>query len=309
MKPYEEFVQEIRQSYACLEKTLANENHSEQEALDTFKGIVSVCVPSVVELMANKNWRKLWNKYNQRLQDLLSRPYIRNRSFYFIDFLSILCDARQSKAEMIQTYNLFEAFENTVQELFDIIHSNRNLEMKFQHKLEAKIVEVVTAGPSLADESNNSSFKNFVNEIAFFYHIAKHLQIGLVDIEKNLPNGKSVDFHLVWDNSEYFVDTITIQNTLNQEELNRFIEGKINDKFFQKTQNLQDKYILDKFRVQAIIEFEDNRLLDYSPNLPNDKCFPPMISLMERTDEKGWVITLEQLPLKDDVKNKLINNK
>ena len=58
MKPYEEFVQEIRQSYACQEKTLANENHSDQEVLDAFKGIISVCAPSVVELMANKNGEK-----------------------------------------------------------------------------------------------------------------------------------------------------------------------------------------------------------------------------------------------------------
>ena len=304
MKPYEEFIIEIRELYAILASIIAENNYSEQKASEAFKHIVCACVPSVANLMKDKDWTMLWNKYNNRVKDILANPDVQNRSVYLIDYALHFYAEREADKE--SAYNLFGAFDNTVQELFDVIQTNPKLQDKFKKKLESKIIEVVNDGQRKADEANNSSFKNYVNEIAFFYYIAKHPCLCLSEIEKEMPNGKKADFHLVCDNSEYFVDTITIHDTSSQKDINRFIEGKINDKFDKKTQNLHDQYIMERVRVLAIVEYEDERLLNYSPALPPDKCFPPMIPLMESSD-RGNIITLHALPFGNEIKNKLTN--
>ena len=100
---------------------------------------------------------------------------------------------------------------------------------------------------------------------------------------------------------------MTIHNTTEQDDINRFVEGKVNDKFSSKTDGIEDDSILEQFRVLPIIEFNDDRLLNYVPKLPIDKCFPPMISFIGEIEGKNQIILL-QLPLSKDIRNQLTSN-
>lgn len=307
MLQYTEFTQKITEAYVLLTSTIERKERSEEDCRNAFKDIVKICIPSVNNLLGNKAWGNLWEKYQQRAEHILQNPEVQNNCIYFIDYALFFTDNRFSNEEKMQVYKLFNAFDNTIQALIYIIKSDKTLINKFQEKLNAKIKAAITDGPKKADNSNNSSFKNFVNEIAFFYHMAIHKEFELEDIESPLPNGKTVDFKLRWGNDVYLIDTITIHCTARQNDINRFIEGKVNDKFASKTKNIEEGSILGQFKVLPIIEYNDSRLFDYAPMLPEAICFPPMMPLLHEEGGKSLII-LEQLPLDEIIKNQFIKN-
>ena len=307
MLQYTEFRRVISEAYTALNSAIENKRGTEEDHINAFANVVKICVPSVDNLMTDKDWIEFWERYEQRANDILQNSTIQNNCLYFIDYALVFMDNRLPEEDRLHAYKLFSAFDNTIRALTNIINSDDALINKFQKKLNAKIKAVITDGPKKADNSNNSSFKNFVNEIAFFYHIAIHTEIELVDIEVSLPNGKSADFQLRLDGKDYLVEIMTIHNTARQDDINRFVEGKINDKFSVKTNNLEEDPILNQFRVQTIMEYNDNRLLNYVPILPEIKCLPPMMSFLQEKEGENHII-LVQLPLREDIKKQLTEN-
>lgn len=306
MIDYEEFRKRLSNIFERLRNAITERQDIRQQSYIS-KEVISVCVPAAANLFTDKSWFKFWNKYNQRVLDLLNQKEDVNRSFYFIDYVFAFANDNLTEDEGKHIYKLFSAFNNTIDKSLELINQNQDLANKFKRKIEGKIIETITDGPKAADETENSAFKNHLNEIAFFYQIASHPKIGIVEIEKVMPNGKKADFHLVCDDTEYFVDTITIHNTEEREDINWFVEGKIEEKIKDKKINeLQDEYIKSRFRVLPIIEFE-NRLIDFTPNLPTDKCFQPMISLLEEQNGEAY-ISLFHLPLNGDIKEQLKDN-
>lgn len=307
MLQYTEFTQKITEAYTSLASSINDKERDEKECIDAFREVVKICIPFANGLMTNKDWSGLWGKYQQRAKDILQNPVARNNCYYFIDYALIFADNRSSEEDKLQVYKLFDAFDNTVQALNDIIQADDALIKKFQKRLDEKIKAAITDGPGKADSSNNSSFKNYVNEIAFFNHVANHHEIDLSEIETSLPNGKKADFQLSCGDKICLVDTMTIHNTTEQDDINRFVEGKVNDKFSSKTDGIEDDSILEQFRVLPIIELNDDRLLNYVPKLPKDKCFPPMISFIGEIEGENQIILL-QLPLSEDIRNQLTSN-
>ena len=303
MLEYKIFVKEVNEAYGLLTSAIEHKK-DEKYCIDVFKRIVTICIPSASNLLKEKTWHKLWNKYQKRAEDILMNHATANNCSYFIDYALIFTDNRFSEGDRIHTYKLFSAFNSIIEELNNEIQSNDELINKFQKRLDEKIIEAVTDGPTKADNSNNSAFKNFVNEIAFFYQMAVCQNIELVGIEVPLPNGRTADFQLLCDGEIYLVDTITIHNTIEQDDINRFVEGKVNDKFLHKTENLDGHPVSDLFRVLPIIESNDIRLLDYVPTLPQTRCFPPMMSLLHEIENKNS-ITLETFPLDEKVRTQL----
>lgn len=308
MKPYEDFMQIIKTEYDSLNKVLVDETQTEEQAVNVFRKIVEICIPKASEILSDRDYCNLWKKYDQRVRNILNQPIDANNCYYFIDYALVFATDNSSELSKLQSYDLFCAFDNTVESLYIKVTENKDIANKFQHSFESKIKEAVTDGPKRAQDDNNSSFKNYVNEITFFNHIANSTHIGLVGIEETLPNGKKADFHLVCGDNDYYVDTITIHNTSQQEDINRFIKGKVKDKYKLKMNGIQDKEVLNRFRVLPIIEYNDDRLIDYVPNLPCSLCFPPVMTLMEGTANEP-IIRLELLPLTEETKQLLINNK
>ncbi len=312
MLQYTEFVQRIKDAYNSLSNILKEQEIIEEDCIEAFKDVVKICIPSAEKLLNAKDWKRLWKKYQQRAKDILQTQATINNCYYFIDYALIFTDDRYLERDRIQTYKLYNAFNNTVQSLNKEIQTDKELINKFQKKLDKKIIEAITDGPKKSDSSNNSAFKNFVNEIAFFHYVAIHRELELADVETSMPNGKYADFKLKCGGEYYLVDTITIHNISTQDNINRFIEGKIDDKYSAKTNNLTEEPILNRFRVLPFIEYNDTRLLDYVPELPNTKCFPPMIYLVneisgsDETNDK-YNIIFEQLPLSDELKKQLNN--
>ena len=307
MLQYTEFTQKITEAYTSLASSINDKERDEKECIDAFREVVKICIPFANGLMTNKDWSGLWGKYQQRAKDILQNPVARNNCYYFIDYALIFADNRSSEEDKLQVYKLFDAFDNTVQALNDIIQADDALIKKFQKRLDKKIKAAITDGPGKADSSNNSSFKNYVNEMAFFNHVANHQEITLLEIETSLPNGKKADFQLSCGDKICLVDTMTIHNTTEQDDINRFVEGKVNDKFSSKTDGIKDDSILGQFRVLPIIELNDDRLLNYVPKLPKDKCCSPIMSLLQEIEGENQII-LVQLPLSEDIRNQLTSN-
>lgn len=305
IKPYEEFLQNITVEFDALRNILANETHTEEEAVEVFKKIVEICVPRAAAILSDNEFKKLWHKYDQRAMEILAKTCEVNKGQYLIDYALVFATDCSSELDKLQSYKLFCAFDNTVSNLYDRITENEDLANIFKHPLNSKIKEAIKDGPKGVLEENNTSFKNYINEIAFFYHMADNPHVGLVGIEHPLSNGKTADFLLARDESEYYVDTITIHNICQKDDINDYVEKKIKEKFDKKLENVRDKNIINKFRVLPIIEYNDERLIGYAPNLSASLCFPPMMSLMEKIEEEP-IICLVQLPLTEEMKQYLI---
>lgn len=300
MKQYSDLLNEIKGAYNTLNALLKQDNYNKEDAIETLKNIVQNCIPSTKTILKKRDWNNLWEKYYKRNKDILENTSTNNNCYYFIDY-ALLFNSSAPEKEKINAYKLFNAFENVIQNLKEIIQSDN----KLTPKLDEKIINVICDGPKKTEESYNSTFKNHLNEIAYLHYIVMHIKKELLSIEYTLPNGKRADFQLKYNDNIYYIDTITIHNTANHNDINEFITNKVLEKFSQKTQNLNDDQIINNFRILPIIEHND-KLNNYVPDLPKEKSLTPMVSLLNEIDN-NYDIILETLPLTEEIKSQLNN--
>ena len=83
MLQYTDFLQKITEAYASLSSIIADKKKSEKDCIDAFRDVVIICIPSVNNLMTNKDWSNLWKKYQIRAKDILQNPSVQNNCIYY----------------------------------------------------------------------------------------------------------------------------------------------------------------------------------------------------------------------------------
>lgn len=109
----------------------------------------------------------------------------------------------------------------------------------------------------------NSDFKNRLNELLAIDYINQYDGVSIIEIEKKLDNGKSIDLILRNSSGKTIgVEILTLQNIHPQkqeddESMSEFLLGRIKKKYDDKIKDLNEINDLDNLYIMPIVEYAD----------------------------------------------------
>lgn len=109
----------------------------------------------------------------------------------------------------------------------------------------------------------NSDFKNRLNELLAIDYINQCDGVSIIEIEKKLDNGKSIDLILRNSSGKTIgVEILTLQNIHPQkqeddESMSEFLLGRIKKKYDDKIKDLNEINDLDNLYIMPIVEYAD----------------------------------------------------
>jgi hypothetical protein len=181
----------------------------------------------------------------------------------------LILSAKNSDAK---SFYFLKFINDQARELFEKVDST------FHKEIRSTLKKIVFSFDTDVTLHNNPSYLNFLGEIAGLNHILNNVKnrFDLKEIEKKLPNGKSVDF-VFYDNDSnefLYVDFVSI-HSINVKKLScfqdliTFLELKFDDKLSQKTINLNGSFKIKiddleiNFTILPIIWTEISDLLPF----------------------------------------------
>ena len=234
---------------------------------DDVENLVKKVVPICDEFISKKDWRNIQKRYVNRY-DNFKVGTLNITSSAFID---IIVFAYNEDARAI-------AVISHVKKCIEIISSYVAIHTQFKSAYYDILKRMIVSFDSNPN-SNNSDFKNGISELAIFANLCESCCLEILDIEKLLDNGKSVDFSVRLSTKAEVLDfdIITYQNIdphqhETSDTMNTFLDKRISEKYSDKMKNLPNGSY-PEFRVLPIVEYREGMekfyyRVDASKSLP-----------------------------------------
>ena len=210
--------------------------------------------PDIRPMFSNKELTKLRVKYAAKYKTICdSQQETITSACFFDEFISSLENGNQAKN--------FKELVNGVGDVIKIVQkyatNNRNQSVYTKIKQTIKNM-IVTMDESPL--SNNSDYRNRLNELLVFNWLSECENIKVISIEKKLENGKSCDFECQHkDGTIVLLEVLSINNLnvnkhYDSKTFSAFINGKVKDKFNDKTNRLS---FIPDIKIIPILEYTE----------------------------------------------------
>lgn len=226
--------------------------------MDNIDIIIKLCkelIPKSLDIMKEKDWNNIKLKYTKRAERIMQN----NECKYYCLFDYIVGTQHPTDKENIeQTRNMIKNISDEIDKACNKITSSA------LKKFEPKLYDIIKNMICTMDEnieSKNEDFKNRINELFAFNCLLECEKYELIDMERKLPNGKSVDFVFKHreTSQEILIEVVTMQyinpsNQDNDDSMNSFLKNRIKEKYNEKICNLEE---IPNIRILPFIEYHD----------------------------------------------------
>lgn len=254
---------------------------------DVIKNLIEEEIPYSSGLLNEKSWKKIKEKYSSKVEQVLEHQQL--NSYCIIDFIIGTKHHDHRFAERCKS--MIKAINKEIRKSLTFIKSNP------AH--EGVINSIITNMLSSMDvdiQSNNSDFKNWVNELFVFNKLTRCTAYTLVEMERTLSNKKSVDYVFINNETgeELLIDVVTFQNIdPNKHDtvdtFNDFINQRIQKKYDSK---LATPAEVSTFRVLPIIEYQDG-MEKFTIEVDTNISFPALTICRNKVEDMEEIILLE----------------
>lgn len=241
--------------------------------------------PYIKPMFSNKEVTKIRVKYAAKYKALCDlQQEIITSACFFDEFISSFGNGNQAK--------YFKELVNGVGEVIKIVlkHATNNRNQSVLTKIQQTIKDMMVT----MDEnplSNNSDYRNRLNELLVFNWLSECENIEVISIEKELENGKSCDFECLYNSEETILLEVVSINNLdvnkqdNSQTFSEFINKKVECKFINKTKGLPQ---LPKLKIMPILEYTDG-LEDFKITVNDKFSLKPYTVVQNKIDESNEI--------------------
>jgi hypothetical protein len=216
---------------------LVNINGTSYEC-DDYRQILNIFTPEILSLIIEytKEDKRIQKSFLGRLITIdkviktTGKFEVREDNATFFD---IMFDAMENNES---AQKLLEFIDNCIKEItLSITDASRN-------KIKNIVLDMV-----INFNEKQSCFYSRVAELAYLWKILKIGKLKIKEIEKKLPNGKSVDIVIEYNNCDYFLDIVSIflkaRRICSDDDMYNFLYGRIAAKYQEKFQGLEDEFL------------------------------------------------------------------
>lgn len=218
---------------------------------EILKNLIIEKIPYSSVVLNESKWNKIREKYSSKVEQVL--VYQQLNSYCIIDFIIGTKHHDYRFAKLCES--MIKAINNEIGKSLTFVKSNS------VHKWAIDdIISNMLLSMDIDFKSNNSDFKNWVNELFVFNKLTCYTDYTLVKMEQTLSNNKRVDY--VFKNKEteeeLLIDVVTLQNIDptkhdTADTFNSFINQRIQKKYDSK---LAESTEVRMFRVLPVIEYQ-----------------------------------------------------
>lgn len=255
-------------------------------------GKIKQVLISLIPYMAHlhtKDWERMKKSYKKRLE-ILEEGIIPPKSVIDLAVAAIHPEQEHPCAQHYKCWllGLNKAIEDA------IAHSSHNEQIAKQIK--EKIVTLLTTVEATTDL--NSDFKNTLNELLVFNFLCNCENIEVIQIEKKLENGKSIDYVVrnKVDGKRIGYEVVTLQNINpekqdDNESMKAFLNARLKQKYKDKTKELSEIEDLDDLCIFPIIE-DQTGLEKFNYEIFSDISCPFHISILSKEEDDTYRVCL-----------------
>lgn len=234
---------------------------------DEIEKLVKDVIPMSDEFIGNKDWRGIKKRYISRYDSFNDGGFDISSSA-FLDIIIFAHSGEVNACAVI--YHIKKCVE-----IVSLYVKSRAQYKSALHAILRNMILSFDVNPN----SKNSDFKNWISELTIFANLCQSCCLEILEVEKPLGNGKSVDFSVRLSTTQKVLDfdIITYQNIdpslhPTSKSINEFINKRIYDKYSAKMENLPDGSY-PEFRVLPIVEYQEGMEyfcyeIDSSKSLP-----------------------------------------
>lgn len=246
---------------------------------DTIENLVKDVVPICDEIISKKDWRNIQKRYINRYENFEDITF-NIISSAFIDLI-VFAYNRDPRANAVISH---------VKKCIEIISSYVAIYTQFKSAYYDILKRMIVSFDS-DPNSNNSDFKNGISELTIFANLCESCCLEILNIEKLLDNGKSVDFSVRLSTKTEVLDfdIITYQNIdphqhETSDTVNTFLDKRISKKYSDKMKNLPNGSY-PEFRVLPIVEYREGMEI-FCYEVDSSKSLPIMAYFANTVDGK-----------------------
>ncbi|MGM9800651.1 MAG: hypothetical protein ACI30M_08210 [Muribaculaceae bacterium] len=228
-----------------------------EQDFDLLQSRLRQAIP-IIDVLKKRDWEKLKNTIVCRLKSIKDSSKLNNEIFIEYAF-SCFCSNLRVSSE-------FEHFIKLMNILFkDVLNCSK----KYNHEttIKNKIREVFMNRENDLN-TQNSSFKNTVNELILYKYLVECNNVANIEIEKQLSNGKCIDFIVTHkDGTTLAIEVETIHNVdvkkqETSDSMRLFLKNKAAKKREDKLCNstCQDKF--DDFVIVLFLELKNEESIN-----------------------------------------------
>ena len=222
----------------------------EESGFKSIEKLIRRYVPQS-KLLSNEDWLRIKEKYIANAESFVQYQEIKSNCLfdYILGTQSLDIIKVESCVSMIQHIN------DQIDQALNIVISTPKIKIGVENIIRNIIISI-----NPYTEPVNSIFKNWINELFLLNHLYSIETYTLIDLERVLPNGKSVDYVLSHNETkeEILIDAFTIHNIDpmiydTEEKFNEKLAEKITKKYNSKMRGLSG---YNNFFVVPIIEYK-----------------------------------------------------
>lgn len=270
---------------------------------DSIKQSMLELVPSM-DILGN-DWKNLQKKMVKRLESAKSVEDIVKSGIFIDNVLLCFCSNLVVKKNRKQ---FIDAFNKAVTLAQSYAGS------QFEKKVTDLLKSIYREGDGSISVSN-SAYKNYLHELLVFNYLSNCKNVEVIDIERKIENGNSVDFVVRKDNKDIGFEVVTLQgiDPSKQDDDNTmgdFIYDRLKNKYLCKTKGLGEINNLDQLYIIPVIEYHngmENFKMDYT--FKEHLFFYPIMTPWLHQVEGEWC--MELCSMKDyleTIRKKGLNN-
>lgn len=212
-----------------------------EEPIEIFERLLKKYIPEVFDFsgLTKKSLKRNVEKYKIRINNLQKLDNLEESNYTPHCIFDLVVIAENDTTDINRYKQFLEHINRVVKSLIKIVDES------LHKKLKEPIKQMITS----VDEEIGSNYQylNFYGEIlGLEFFLAKSKDFKLIDIERKLPNRKSVDFVFkdINDLTPLYVDFISFHNIKpvlleTNEDFIDFFEKRIKEKIDNKTKNLE----------------------------------------------------------------------
>lgn len=246
---------------------------------DAIEQLIKEAVPICDEFISKKDWRNLQKRYVNRYANFK----VGTLNITSSAFIDIIVFAYSGDARAI-------AVISHVKKCIKIIYSYVAIHTQFKSAYYDILKRMIVSFDS-DPNSNNSDFKNGISELTILANLCESCCLEILNIEKLLDNGKSVDFSVRLSTTTEVLDfdIITYQNIdphqhETSDTMNTFLDKRISEKYSDKMKNLPNGSY-PEFRVLPIVEYREGMEV-FCYEVDSSKSLPIMAYFANTIDGK-----------------------
>lgn len=267
-----------------------------QNYFDVIWSELCKLIPEIEPLFSKKERAKIGIKYAAKYKALCVSQQEPITSNCFFDRFAASC-GKDSQADGFK--DEVNGVANAIRSALKYASSNENSSVLTRIR---QIIKELIFTMDINPLSNNSDYRNRLNELLVFNRLNECENIRVTDVTYPLGNNKDCDFRCInEDGTELLIEVMTIHNIDlskqdNAETFSDFINQKVQEKYDYKLTGAEQ---ISNFRILPIIEFVDG-LSDFSPILDPNISLPPQTVIKNVIDgEREILLTpIEKLKTK-----------